>query len=71
MDQTTTHPDRLLRLSEVMRIVPLTRASIYRAIRAGRFPRPTKLLGGRASAWSSAEIAAWVAARLAARGGDR
>jgi prophage regulatory protein len=62
-----TPPDRLLRISEVMQIVPLTRATIYRAIRAGRFPRPTKLLGVRASAWSESEIASWVAARLADR----
>ncbi len=60
---------RLLRLHEVLVRVPLTRATIYRAIRAGKFPKPCKPLDGRASAWSEAEIDAWIAERLASRAG--
>jgi prophage regulatory protein len=59
---------RLLRLDEVLRLVPLKKPTIYRAIRDGRFPRPCKLLGGRASAWDESEITEWIAARLSERG---
>ena len=62
------HPaPRLLRLPEVLAMVPIKKPTLYRAIRAGKFPRPCKLLGGRASAWDEAEIGAWIASRLAER----
>jgi prophage regulatory protein len=60
-------PARLLRLDEVLSRVPLKKPTIYRAIRAGKFPPPCKLLGGRASAWDSREIDDWITARLAER----
>jgi prophage regulatory protein len=57
-------PRRLLRLPQVLALVPVAKPTLYRAIRAGTFPRPCKLLGGRAAAWSQDEINAWIAARL-------
>ncbi len=66
--QDSTHPTRLLRLDEVLTRVPLKKATLYRAIRAGGFPLPCKLLGARGSAWSESEVNAWIAARLASRG---
>lgn len=36
-------PYRLLRLTEVAQKVGLSEASIYRAMRAGKFPRPVTL----------------------------
>ena len=58
---------RLLRLEEVMQRVPLKRATIYKATRQGKFPRPCKLLGARGSAWDEREIDTWIKARLASR----
>lgn len=56
----------LERLSQVTARTGLCRSSLYRAIAAGDFPKPIKL-GERASAWSAAEVDAWIAARIAAR----
>jgi prophage regulatory protein len=64
MNDTKLNGPRLLRLREVLQLVPLGRATIYRAIKLGDFPRPCKLLGGRAAAWSQDEINAWIDARL-------
>lgn len=47
------------RLRDVMRISALSRSTIYRRIEEGRFPRPVHL-GGRASAWPSAELQTWI-----------
>jgi len=62
-----THADasqaRFLRLSEVRNRVPYSRATIYRLITAGRFPRPYSL-GARAVAWLESEIDAWIEARI-------
>jgi prophage regulatory protein len=52
-------PPAFYRLRDVMRISALSRSTIYRRISEGRFPSPVRL-GGRASAWPSAELQAWI-----------
>jgi prophage regulatory protein len=47
------------RLRDVMRICALSRSTIYRRVSEGRFPAPIRL-GGRAVAWPSAELQAWI-----------
>lgn len=54
---------RLLRLAEVKNRVGYGRASIYRLIAAGQFPRPHSL-GARAVAWLESDIDAWIEARV-------
>ena len=56
----------LERLPQVKARTGLSRSEIYRRIAMGDFPAPVKL-GQRASAWSTAEIDAWIAGRIAAR----
>lgn len=51
--------DSLLRLSDVIEIVRISRSKIYADVRAGRFPAPVKL-GARAVAWRASDIAALV-----------
>ena len=43
--------------------MPYGRASIYRLIAAGQFPRPYSL-GARAVAWLESDIDAWIEARV-------
>ena len=57
----------LMRLPEVMAVTGYSRASIYRLIQQGRFPRPVKLTGGRASGWLKAEVRAVIEAAVADR----
>ena len=56
----------LERLPSVKARTGLSRSEIYRRIVAGDFPRPVKL-GERASAWSAAEVDAWISSRIAER----
>lgn len=49
---------RLLRRPEVENLTGLSRAGIYDAMAAGRFPRPVKT-GPRSVAWVETEIAEW------------
>jgi prophage regulatory protein len=60
--------DRLLRLPQVLAIVGLSRDSVYRLAREGRFPRPLKL-AEKASAWRESEVQAWMASRPRGTGG--
>ncbi len=62
--------DRLLRRDEVESRVGLKRSSIYREMRAGRFPIPVKV-GPRAVRWPAREIERWLEARPRATGEAR
>ena len=57
---------RFLRLPEVRKRVPYSRATIYRKVARGEFPKPYDL-GTRAVAWLESEIDAWIQARIEAR----
>lgn len=53
-------PDSFLRLPEVLNIIPVSRATWYAGIKAGRYPAPVKL-GPRAAAWRRSDIEKLVA----------
>ena len=54
--------DRLLRRPEVEEITGLSRASIYRLMRSGRFPASVKV-SDTAVRWRASEVAAWIESR--------
>lgn len=51
--------DQLLRLPEVLRLVPVSEATWYRGMADGRYPKPVKL-GSRCVAWRASDVAAIV-----------
>ena len=59
--------DRLLRRRQVEEITGLSRSSIYRLMRDGKFPRPVKV-GLAAVRWRASDITAWLESRPVARG---
>ncbi len=64
MQQTA---NRLLHRREVEARTGLSRATIYRHMRAGAFPLPVNV-GPKAVRWSETEIERWVASRPRAEG---
>ena len=60
--EVLTMQDRLLRRREVEELVGLSRASIYRLMRSGEFPRPVKV-SSTAVRWRESEIHAWIQSR--------
>lgn len=58
---------KALRMSRVCDKTGLSRAHIYKLVRAGRFPAPYKL-SERVSAWSEQEVSDWLSAKFV-RGG--
>ena len=58
--------DRILRINEVLRLVPVSRATLYRLIRRGEFPKPVQL-GSNAVGWRESMIQEWIKARPEAR----
>ena len=59
-------PPRLMARPEVETLTGLSRSTIYREMREGRFPEPVKI--GRAVRWREDEIAAWIASLERATG---
>jgi prophage regulatory protein len=60
---------RLLRLPEVVSLTGYSEPTIYRLAKAGKFPKPVKLCGGRAAMWPEAEVVAVIEAAIKARDG--
>jgi prophage regulatory protein len=60
------HPDdediRMLRIEVVIELIPVSKVSIYRMIKAGDFPAPIK--AGGVSLWSNEDVRAWKNAKL-------
>jgi len=50
----------ILRRRQVEKRVGLTRSPIYARIKAGTFPKPISLGGGRAVGWLEHEIESWL-----------
>ncbi|CAJ4294948.1 Phage transcriptional regulator, AlpA [Burkholderia pseudomallei] len=50
-----TTADSLLRLPEVLKIIPVSRATWYEGVKTGRFPAQVKL-GPRIAAWRRSDI---------------
>ena len=51
--------DRLLRLKQVLEIIPISKSTFWEGCRTGRFPKPIKL-GSRITCWRESEIMALV-----------
>lgn len=47
--------EALLRLDQVLLLIPISRSTLYGLIKDGRFPAPTKL-GSRTSVWKGSDI---------------
>ncbi len=54
---------RLLRMTEVLELIPLSRSHLYRMIADGEFPRQVQL-GARSVAWIESEIHQWMTDRI-------
>lgn len=53
----------LIRLPGVCTLVGLSKSQIYRLIRAGEFPAPTRI-GANSVAWSVEQVNAWVLEKI-------
>ncbi|MDR3445730.1 AlpA family phage regulatory protein [Dyella sp.] len=66
MNQTdASTPDNLIRLKRVLERVGVSRASLYRLIKAEQFPQPTKI--GTMSAWPDSEVTDFIERAKASR----
>ena len=55
----TEQPNRILRIATVLDRTGLTRATLYRKIQAGSFPRQIQL-SERCVGWRASDIDAWM-----------
>ncbi|MBB4369112.1 putative DNA-binding transcriptional regulator AlpA [Bradyrhizobium sp. cir1] len=53
-----SEPQRMLNETELLRLIPIGRATLYRMMREGKFPRGTFVSANR-RLWIASEIARW------------
>lgn len=58
-DVHSIHSKRLLRINQVLALVPVGRSSWWEGCRTGRYPKPIKL-GPRTTVWRAEDIAAFI-----------
>jgi len=51
--------DRLIRLPQVLEIIPVSKSAWWHGIKQGRYPKPVKL-GARTTAWRESDVRAIV-----------
>ena len=56
-NQNPTPPSGLLRLPQVLALIPVGKSSWWRGCKTGRYPKPVKL-GPRTTVWRAEDIAA-------------
>ena len=59
----STQPLRFMRMREVIEMLGVRRATIYRWMDAGDFPRSIAL-GGNSIAWSEKSVQEWMESRI-------
>lgn len=57
--------DRLISFADVLKLIGISRSSVYRLIQKGALPKPVKI--GALTFFSERELQAWITAKLAAR----
>jgi prophage regulatory protein len=57
--RTTVDPAALLRLKQVLELVPVCSSSWWAGVKSGRFPSPLKL-GPKTTAWRASDILALI-----------
>lgn len=66
-NQATLSDDGFIRLNRLVpHIIPYSRATVWRKVQAGEFPRPVKL-SERITAWRTSDIRAWIEAQTSGK----
>jgi len=58
-----TYVKKLIKILDILTRIPVSRATLYNMIAAGKFPRPIHL-GGSGSFWPEDEVDAWIEAQI-------
>ena len=51
---------QLLRLPAVMKLTGVSRTTVYRLVREGKFPQPIRMEEPKVSAWASDDVENWI-----------
>ena len=60
MTEPTHQTERLLRLPQVLKIVPIGKSTLWQYVAKNRFPQPVRL-SSRCTCWKQSDVDAWLA----------
>ena len=58
-ENLSDRPERLLRLKQVLEIIPVSKSTWWAGVKTGRFPKPSKL-SERTTVWRESDIRALI-----------
>ena len=58
---TSINADRILKVPDLLQVLQVSRATLYRLRATSGFPQPHRLGTGRAVRWLESEVNAWMA----------
>lgn len=61
-DNDSSPPNRILRIGEVLSLTGTSRSTLWREIKAGRFPRAVPI-SQRCKGWLASDVYTWLAER--------
>lgn len=78
MATRTTHPTAepqpvqlpetgFIRLTQLVKLIPFSRATVWRKVKAGDFPQPVKL-SANITAWKAEDVRGWIQAHATEAG---
>ncbi|MDY0191808.1 MAG: AlpA family phage regulatory protein [Desulfuromonas sp.] len=59
MQNTTNQTARLLRVPQVLEIVPIGKSTLWSYVSQGKFPQPLRL-SSRCTVWKESDVQAWL-----------
>lgn len=63
MQHESTFPDTgFVRVSDILKVIPVSKSTWWNGVRAGRYPQPTRAFGERITAWRVEDIRALIEA---------
>jgi len=51
---------KLLRMKQLLEIIPVSKSTLYQWIKDGRFPQPSKRYSSRCTVWNEDDIKSWM-----------
>ncbi len=56
---TLLHPQGMSRAKEILKLIPVTRSTLWRMVTENRFPKPVRL-SSHVTVWKNADVLAWI-----------
>lgn len=58
-NKPTLPKDGLSRFNDIRHLIPMSRSTVWRMVKQGKFPKPTRITS-HCTVWKNSEVLAWI-----------